>query len=131
MQISVHRAQMMSLRRPVAWTAWTNSMSSQELVVVRSSGLSSVSRSASSGRVGCPRPVATLMSSARPDFEGLDGADGRDGVLDQERAVHRPDSGQLGGLVVDEQERCVLRRDEMVGDRVAHGRAGHGSLTFS
>jgi len=47
------------------------------------------------------------------------------------RAVHRPDSGQLGGLVVDEQERCVLRRDEMVGERVAYGRAGHGSLTFS
>jgi hypothetical protein len=36
-------------------------MSSQELVVVRSSGLSAVSRSASSGRVGCPRPEATLM----------------------------------------------------------------------
>jgi len=61
MQISVHKAQMMSLRRPVAWTACTNSMSSQELVVVRSSGLSSVSRSASSGSVGPPRPVATLM----------------------------------------------------------------------
>ena len=36
-------------------------MSSQELVVVRSSGLSSASRSASSGRVGWPRPEATLM----------------------------------------------------------------------
>src|SRR5580658_8912510 len=35
-------------------------MSSQELTVVRSSGLSSASRSASSGRVGCPRPEATL-----------------------------------------------------------------------
>lgn len=58
------------------------------------------------------------------DPEGLDGPDGRDGVLDQEVAVHRPDSGQLGGLVVDEQERRVLRRDEMVGERVAHGRAG-------
>jgi hypothetical protein len=65
------------------------------------------------------------------DCEGLDGAGGRDGVLDRERAVHRPDSGQLGGLVVDEQERCVLGREEMVGERVAYGRAGHGSLTFS
>ena len=35
-------------------------MSSQELTVVRSSGLSSLSRSASSGRVGFPRPEATL-----------------------------------------------------------------------
>ena len=32
----------------------------QELTVVRSSGLSSSSRSASSGSVGCPRPDATL-----------------------------------------------------------------------
>ncbi len=61
---------------------------------------------------------------------GEDG-DGRDGVLDQERAVHRPDSGQLGGLVVAEQGRCVLRREEMVGERVAHGRAGHWCGTFS
>ena len=35
-------------------------MSSQELTVVRSSGLSSVSRPASSGRVGFPWPEATL-----------------------------------------------------------------------
>ena len=46
-------------------------------------------------------------------------------------AIHRADPGQLGGLVVDEQERRVLRRDEMVGERVADGRAGHGSGTFS
>ena len=49
----------MSLRRPVAWTAWTNSRSSHELTVVRSSGLSSESRPASSGSVG-PWPEATL-----------------------------------------------------------------------
>jgi predicted DsbA family dithiol-disulfide isomerase len=39
--------------------------------------------------------------------------------------------GQLGRLVVDEQERCVLRCDEVVCERVAHWGAGHGSLTFS
>jgi hypothetical protein len=51
---------LMSLRRPAAWTARTKSMSSQELIVVRSSGLSSVSRPASSGSVGCSRPLVTL-----------------------------------------------------------------------
>ena len=40
-----------SFRRPVARTACTNSVSSQELTVVRSSGGSSVSSSASSGSV--------------------------------------------------------------------------------
>jgi hypothetical protein len=48
------------------------------------------------------------------DFEGLDGLDRRDGVLEQERVIHRADPGQLCGLVVDEQERCVLRCEEMV-----------------
>ena len=60
MQTSVHSAQMMSFRRPVARTAWTNSRSSQELTVVRSSGLSPASRAASSGSVGPPWPDATL-----------------------------------------------------------------------
>src|SRR6266496_2812101 len=130
MQISVHRAQRMSLRRPVAWTASRNSMSSQELTVIRSSGLSSVSRPASSGRVG-PWPEATLTVECTTGTpEGLDGPDGRDGVLDQERVIHRADRGQLCGLVVDEQERCVLRGEEMVGERVAHGRTGHESGTF-
>ena len=46
-------------------------------------------------------------------------------------AIHRVDPGQLRGLVVDEQERCVLRSEEMVRDRVAHGGTGHWSGTFS
>jgi len=65
------------------------------------------------------------------DPEGLDGPDGRDGVLDQERVIHRADRGHLCGLVVDEQERCVFWREEMVGERVAHRGAGHESGTFS
>jgi len=48
------------------------------------------------------------------DLEGFDGPDRRDGVLEQEVAIHRVDPGQLRGLVVDEQKRCVLRSDEMV-----------------
>jgi hypothetical protein len=41
MQTSVQSAQKISFRRPVAWTARTNSVSSQELTVGRSSaGLS-------------------------------------------------------------------------------------------
>ncbi len=132
MQISVHRAQMMSLRRPVAWTAWTNSMSSQELTVVRSSGLSSVSRPASSGRVGCPLAGGDVDGRVHDrDPEGLDGLDRRDSVLEQERVIHRADRGQLCGLVVDEQERRILRRNEMVGERVAYRGTGHGSGTFS
>jgi hypothetical protein len=58
------------------------------------------------------------------------GAAGRDGVLDQQRTIHRADRDELLGLVVDEQERRVLRREEMVGDRVAHGGTGHQGLTF-
>jgi hypothetical protein len=45
-------------------------------------------------------------------------------------AVHRADSGQLGGLVVDEQGRCVLRSDEMVLERVADWGTGHWSGTY-
>ncbi len=32
--------------------------------------------------------------------------------------------------MIDEQERRVLRGEEMVGERVAHGRTGHQGLTF-
>ena len=61
MQISVQRAHRISLRRPVARTAARNSASSHALVVVRSIGGLSSSSSASSGTVGWPRPVATLI----------------------------------------------------------------------
>src|SRR6266498_3754325 len=64
------------------------------------------------------------------DPEGLDGPDRRNGVLDQERVIHRADRGQLRGLVVDEQECGVFRGEEMVGERVAHRGAGHESGTF-
>ena len=131
MQISVHRAQMMSLRRPVAWTAWTNSMSSQELTVVRSSGLSSSSRPASSASVGCPWPEATLTvecTTGTPN--ALMVLTVETAFFEQERRIHRADRGQLRGLVVDEQECCVFRREEMVGERVADWGAGHGSGSF-
>jgi hypothetical protein len=47
-----------------------------------------------------------------------------------QRVIHRADRGELSGLVVDEQERCVLRSDEVVGERVTHGHWS-GSGTFS
>ena len=40
------------------------------------------------------------------------------------------DLGQLCGLLVDEQERRVLRGDEMICNRVASGGTGHGNGTF-
>ena len=40
------------------------------------------------------------------------------------------DAGQPGGLVIDERERCVLRRVEMVCEGAARERTGHGSFTF-
>src|ERR1700733_13972179 len=130
-------------------------MSSQELTVVRSSGLSSSSRSAGSGRGGFPRPGGAFpvewlgvfeqvgefwqgwLSPAGCDIHGrvhdrdpecLDGPDRRDGILEQELVIHRADRGQLRGLVVDKQERRILRGDEMVGERVAHWGAGHERL---
>src|SRR3954469_8762182 len=60
MQTSVHNAHRTSFRRPVARTARTNSVSSQELTVVRSSGESSSNSSASSGSVDSTWPDATL-----------------------------------------------------------------------
>ena len=63
--------------------------------------------------------------------EGPNEPDRRDSVLDQQVPVHRADPGQLLGLEVDEQEGCVLRSEEVVGDLVAHGSTGHGSGTFS
>ncbi|HEY6605512.1 MAG TPA: hypothetical protein VIZ44_04140 [Gaiellaceae bacterium] len=45
----------------MARTAATKSASSHALVLVRSTGGLSSSSSASSGTVGCPRPVATLI----------------------------------------------------------------------
>jgi hypothetical protein len=54
----------------------------------------------------------------------LDDPDRRDGVLDQEVTIHRA-APQLYGLVVDEQKRCVLRGEEMIGDRVADRGTGH------
>src|SRR4029077_13917968 len=61
MQISVHSAQMISFRRPVARTAARKSGSSHALVEVRSIGGLFASTSASGGSVGWPRPVFTLM----------------------------------------------------------------------
>jgi hypothetical protein len=65
---------------------------------------------------------------ARLRFEGLDGLDRGDGVLDRQHAVHRAGPGQLWGLVVDEQQCRVFwreEREEMVGERIVHlrGRA--------
>ncbi len=44
--------------------------------------------------------------------------------------IYRVDPRQLCGLVVDEQERRVLRGEEMVGERVAHRCTGHRSEAF-
>src|SRR5258708_5938256 len=61
MQTSVHRAQKISLRRPVFRTAATKSASSHELMLVRSIGAFPSSTVARSGTVGLPRPDATLI----------------------------------------------------------------------
>ena len=61
MHISVHKAQRISFRRPVARTAARKSASSQALMLVRSIGGSSASTSASSGTVGSASPLATLI----------------------------------------------------------------------
>ncbi len=81
-------------------------MSSQELVVVRSSGLSSFEQAGEFGE-GWLSPAGGDVDGRVHDRdpEGFDGPDRRDGVLEQERPVHRVDAGRLGGLVVDEQER--------------------------
>jgi hypothetical protein len=63
--------------------------------------------------------------------DGLDGSDLRDSVLPEERVSHRADRSQPCGLVVDEQERRVLRRDQMVGERIALRGPGHESGSFS
>ncbi len=60
------------------------------------------------------------------DAEGLDGLDRRDGILHEQCVAHPVDRGQLGGLVVDEQERRVLRGDEMLSERVANRRVVMG-----
>ena|SRR5258706_5195702 len=127
MQISVHRAQMMSLRRPVAWTAWTNSMSSQESVERPVVG----QQAGEFGERWLSPAGGDIDGRVHDrDLEGLDGLDRRDGVLDQEVAIHRADPGQLRWLVVDEQERCVLRGKEMIGEWVALGGTGHGREPF-
>src|SRR3989440_13059810 len=58
--ISVQSAHRTSLRRPAARTAARKSASSHALIVVRSIGGLSSSRSASSGAVGLLRPAETL-----------------------------------------------------------------------
>src|SRR6185503_12273771 len=60
MQTSVQSAHKISLRRPVARTAATKSVSSHELTVVRSIGGLCSSRAASSGTVGSCWPDSTL-----------------------------------------------------------------------
>src|ERR1700722_15963259 len=107
MQTSVHSAQKMSFRRPVAWTARTNSVSSQELTVVRSSGGGSSGSSASSGPVffgcpvfvvwgGCPLSDRTARPLRRDDFTA------------QQIGVHRSARRELRRLVVNQHERGVL-----------------------
>ena len=44
--------------------------------------------------------------------------------VDQHVLVHGPDGADLGGLVVDDDERAVLRSQEMIGPRVAGGSRG-------
>ena len=112
---------MISLRRPVARTAARKSASSHALVVVRSIGGLSSSSSASSGTVGCPRPVATLI------VEWTIGRSNAFAVFtvetmfcEQQVTIDRPDSRELGRLVVDHEQRRVLRRQQVVADRVAY-----------
>src|SRR4029077_300871 len=46
----------------------------------------------------------------------------RDNVLDQQVTIHRTHGAQLRRLVVDNKQRRVLGRDEMIAERIAdHG----------
>src|SRR6266550_5991503 len=47
-------------------------------------------------------------------------------VLQQEVVVHRSNCRHLRRLIVDHDQRRVLRRDEMIGARIAFGSSGHG-----
>jgi len=45
--------------------------------------------------------------------------------VDQQALIHGFDGPDLGGLVVDDDERAVSRSEQMVCERVADGLAGH------
>jgi hypothetical protein len=62
-------------------------------------------------------------------WERLRRLHGRDDVLQQEVTVNRLDGGELGRLIVDNDERSVLRRQQVVADRIAHRQAGHQGCT--
>jgi hypothetical protein len=55
---------------------------------------------------------------------------GAAGRAEQERVIHRVDGGQLCRLAVDEQERRVLRGDEMAGRAGRAPGTAHQGLTF-
>jgi hypothetical protein len=104
---------------------------SQDWIVVRSSGLSSVNRPASSGKVSSPRREATLTveCSTRTSKVLPVRTVATTFLTSSARSIERtPVSWEL---VVGEQERRVLGREEMIGDRIADGRTGHGRGTFS
>src|SRR5258708_2066580 len=129
MQISVQSAHMISLRRPVARTAARNSASSQELRPVRSIAGESSSSSASSGTVGCCDPDATFT------VEWTIGTPKAFAVLTVETmfASSRPASidrtapncAELRRLIVDQDQRRVLRREQVIAKLVSDRQAGH------
>ena len=59
--------------------------------------------------------------------ERLDRPHGRDDVLAKQGLIHRADGPELRWLVVDQHERCVLRGDQMVCERVTNRLARRSS----
>src|SRR2546428_1636580 len=124
--ISVQSAHRTSLRRPAARTAARKSASSHALIVVRSIGGLSSSRSASSGAVGLLRPDETLaVECTIGSREQSSPASPSTRCSSAPRPIHGLDRGDLRGLGVDHAQRCMRGRETMAGARSAeraHGR---------
>ena len=106
--------------RPVASIAARNSAESHASTVLRSMAVTSVRMSCSSGIVGL------LVAGVHPDRREDDGevvhlgclGHGHD-VVDQHVVLDREGPVDEAGLVVDEDQRRVLRGEEVVGLGIA------------
>jgi hypothetical protein len=62
-------------------------------------------------------------------LERLRDLHGGDDVLEQQVTVHRVDPSELRRLVVDHRERRVLRRQQVIAERITYRQAGHQGCT--
>src|SRR5439155_20529310 len=77
-----------------------------------------------SGLLATRRDVDRRMNDRQP--ECLRDLSHRQHVLQQEAAVHRSNCCDLRGLIVDHDQRRILRRNEMIPARIASRSGGHG-----